>query len=178
MKFLTQKLQLKSLSETGEISGYASVFDLVDGCNDSVQKGAFENSINKFKNGKKPKLLWQHDVNFPIGIITDLREDDYGLLATGRLLFEIPKAKEVYLLLKNKAVDGFSIGYRVGDGYYNGGVHYLTDVDLVEISIVTFPACAEAVVDHVKAVDLQNAACVTALKNISRKLNNFMKGTM
>jgi phage head maturation protease len=75
-------------------------------------------------------------------------------------------------------VEGLSIGYRVGDGYYNGDVHYLTDVDLVEISIVTFPACAEAVVNRVKAVDFQNAACVVALKNISRKLNNFMKGIM
>ncbi|MDR1361870.1 MAG: HK97 family phage prohead protease [Holosporaceae bacterium] len=179
MEFLTQKLQLKSLGENGEISGYASVFNRVDGHQDNLQRGAFKNSLDRFKSGKKPKLLWQHDANFPIGVITDLREDDYGLLTTARLLFDIPKAREVYLLLKNKALDGFSIGYRIRDGYHNNGVHYLTDVDLVEISIVTFPACEEAVVDGLKRMDdgnLSDAICATLLKNISQKLDNFMKG--
>jgi len=56
------------------ISGYASVFNIVDSQNDIVQKGAFEDT--------KPeniKLLWQHDTLKPIGIIKSLYEDDYGL---------------------------------------------------------------------------------------------------
>jgi HK97 family phage prohead protease len=182
MKFLTQNLQLKSLEENGEISGYASVFRIVDGYGDSVEKDAFANSVRKFKEGKKPKLLWQHDGNFPIGVITDIHEDDYGLFVKARLLFEIPKAKEVYTLLKNKALDGFSIGYRVKDGYFDGSVHHLTDIELLEVSVVTFPACEKAVVHNIKANhdraicndDMQK--CLELIKNISRKINNATKG--
>ncbi|MDR3179436.1 MAG: HK97 family phage prohead protease [Holosporaceae bacterium] len=171
---------LKSLEENGEISGYASVFRVIDGYGDSVEKGAFANAIREFKNGKKPKLLWQHDGNFPIGVITDIHEDDYGLFIKARLLFEIPKAKEVYALLKNKALDGFSIGYKIKDEYFDNNVHHLTNIELLEVSIVTFPACEKAVVSDIKA------NCVPAednmqkylelIKNISQKINHATKG--
>ncbi|MDR0968297.1 MAG: HK97 family phage prohead protease [Holosporaceae bacterium] len=151
MKYLTPRLCLKSLDENGEISGYASVFDVVDGYGDVVARGAFKNAVADSIAGKKPKLLWQHDVNSPIGVIEEIREDDRGLFIKGRLLLEIPKAKEVYSLLKNKAIDGFSIGYKIKGNHFRGGRQYLTDIDLLEISIVTFPACEEATVEKVKS---------------------------
>lgn len=151
MKFLTANTCIKSVNEQGEISGYASVFNVVDGYNDAVIKGAFLRSINHFKLQKKPKLLWQHNVNFPIGVIDELYEDDYGLFVKGHLLLDIPKSKEIYSLLKNKAIDGFSIGYKVRDSFLEKGVTYLSDIDLFEISIVTFPACQEALVSTVKS---------------------------
>jgi HK97 family phage prohead protease len=182
MKFSTQNLQLKSIEENGEISGYASVFRVIDGHGDCVENGAFANAVRKFKAGKKPKLLWQHDGNFPIGVITDIHEDNYGLFLKARLLFEIPKAKEVYALLKNRAIDGFSIGYRIKDEYFDNGVHHLTNLELVEVSIVTFPACTEAVVSDVKAdctcvqVNDDMKKCLELIKNISKKINKFTQG--
>lgn len=171
---------LKSLEENGEISGYASVFRVIDGYGDSVEKGAFVNSVRKFKNGKKPKLLWQHNENFPIGVITDIHEDDYGLFIKAQLLFEIPKAKEVYALLKNKALDGFSIGYKVKDEYFDNNVHRLTDIELLEVSVVTFPACEKAIVTGVKTNVLANnhnmQKCLELIKNISQKINHAIKG--
>ncbi|MDR2765941.1 MAG: HK97 family phage prohead protease [Holosporaceae bacterium] len=150
MKFLTPCQHFKSLCDDGEISGYASVFRVADGCGDVVKKGAFKTAVADFKAGKKPKLLWQHDINSPIGVIEELREDDYGLFIRCRLLLEIPRAMEVYHLLKNKAIDGFSIGYRIRDSYHCNNHQYLTDVELLEISVVTFPACGSALVDDVK----------------------------
>ncbi|MDR0555391.1 MAG: HK97 family phage prohead protease [Holosporaceae bacterium] len=150
MKFLTPGLHLKSMDENGEISGYASVFDVLDGHGDVVVNGAFKSAVADFGIGKKPKLLWQHDMHRPIGVIEGIHEDTYGLFVKGRLLLEIPKANEVYFLLKNKAIDGFSIGYKIRHNFFKNNRQYLTDIDLLEISVVTFPACEEAVVGEIK----------------------------
>ncbi|MDR2157727.1 MAG: phage major capsid protein [Holosporaceae bacterium] len=156
MKYLTQHINFKSIAENGEISGYASVFNVVDGYGDVVLNGAFKHTVASFAKGKKPKLLWQHDARSPIGIIEEIFEDNYGLFIKGRLLLEIPKAKEAYSLLKNKAIDGFSIGYKIRNNYFKNNKQYLTDVDLLEISIVTFPVCEAATVEDVKS---ENNSC-------------------
>ncbi|MDR1982792.1 MAG: HK97 family phage prohead protease [Holosporaceae bacterium] len=172
MKYLTQHLHLKSISEDGEISGYASVFNVVDGYGDIVMKGAFTNAVEIFAaGGKKPKLLWQHDVNYPIGVINEIFEDNYGLFVKARLLLEIPKAQEVYFLLKNKAIDGFSIGYKVKNNYFKNNKQYLTDINLLEVSIVTFPACESATVEDVKYCD----NILGKIKAISQKIKEKIK---
>jgi HK97 family phage major capsid protein len=171
--------QIKSQADCGVISGYASIFNEVDGYNDVVLKGAFAKSVNDFKSGKKPKLLWQHDTNIPIGVIEDLYEDNYGLFIKSRLLLEIPKAQEIYALLKGKAIDGFSIGYKIQDGYYNGNIQYLTDVELLEVSIVTFPACEKAQVEKVKSNNNErkttmNKEIQSAIAELNNDINNFI----
>jgi HK97 family phage prohead protease len=158
------------MDENGEISGYASVFDVVDGYGDVVASGAFKSAVADFAVGKKPKLLWQHDVNSPIGVIEEIREDDYGLFIKGRLLLEIPKAKEIYYLLKNKAIEGFSIGYKIKGKRLKNGRQHLTNIDLLEVSVVTFPACEEATVEDVKSRD-------NVLRRI-RALSKKVKGVL
>jgi HK97 family phage prohead protease len=160
------------MQDDGEISGYASVFNMADGYGDVVLKGAFATAVNDFKSGKRPKLLWQHDVNSPIGVIEDIVEDNYGLFIGCCLLMEIPKAKEIYHLLKNKAIDGFSIGYRIRDSYFSNNNQYLTDIDLLEVSIVTFPACQSAVVEDVKS----QLYVLQKIKEISNKLKRKING--
>ncbi len=150
MQILSSNTHIKSINDKGEFSGYASVFDIIDGNNDVVLKEAFTKSIQDFKSGKKPKLLWQHDVRLPIGIIEEMRADKYGLFIKGKLILEIPKVKEIYALLKSKAIDGFSIGYKLNDSYFQDNIQYLTNIDLLEISIVTFPACNKATVEEIK----------------------------
>ena len=173
MKFLSSNVHLKSINDQGEISGYASVFNIIDGYNDAVVKGAFTKSIKDFKSGKKPKLLWQHDTNLPIGVIEEIYEDSYGLFIKSQLILEIPKAREIYLLLKSKAIDGFSIGYRIKDSYFNNNIQYLTDIDLLEVSIVTFPACKEAVVEEVKSSENDNAFYMDLIRSTSNKIKNI-----
>jgi HK97 family phage prohead protease len=177
-KHTTNHVQLKSIGENGEISGYASVFDVVDCHRDTVVKGAFKSTLENFRKRKKiPKLLWQHDASFPIGLIEDIYEDDYGLFLKSRLLLEVPKAVEIYALLKNKAINGFSIGYRIKDSYFSDNVQYLTDIELLEVSIVTFPACELAVVENVKSEigneDATTRCIISQIKSISHKLKNY-----
>lgn len=128
------------------ISGYASVFNIVDSQNDIVQKGAFEDT--------KPeniKLLWQQDTLKPIGIIKSLYEDDYGLKIQAEINNRILLGKETTELVRQKAIDGLSIGFCAKDFEYdNQGVRLLKKVDLMEISVVTFPANRNAGIINVK----------------------------
>ncbi len=134
------------LNETeGIISGYASVFNMVDQHSDLIQKGAF-NGLNK----QKVKLLWQHKTEEPIGVIEEIYEDEYGLYFRARLLLELPQAKEAYELLKAKAISGVSIGFKVQNYDYQGDVRVIKNIDLWEISLVTFPANQKANIIEVK----------------------------
>ncbi len=149
MKYL-ETIKIKSFSEKGEIEGYASVFDEIDSYGDIVVKNAFSQAISDTKKGNMPKLLWQHDISSPIGVINEISEDEHGLFVKAQLLLDLPKAKEIYTLLKNKAIDGFSIGYRIRNQYIKNDHNYLTDLELLEISIVTFPACKSATIENIK----------------------------
>ncbi len=149
------QLDLKSVKKDGTFSGYLSVFGVKDQGRDIVMPGAFTKSLTEHKKkGTMPKLLWQHNPNSPIGIWTDLKEDNHGLKGTGELLLDIPQAKQVHSLLRAKAVDGISIGYRTvdSDDREDGG-RDLKELELWEASVVTFPMLKEATVTDVKNLD-------------------------
>jgi len=151
-KKITYPLELKDLGKegTGEFCGYASVFDEVDSHGDVVKKGAFLRSLED--SSRKP-LLWQHDPEIPIGVIDEIYEDDYGLFVRGKFLLEIEKAREAYALVKSGSISGLSIGYiprkilRTSDG------RVLTEVELLEVSLVTFASNSLAKITEVKNVD-------------------------
>ena len=147
-------LELKFLAETGEFEGYASVFNIVDGVGDRVAPGAFAKSLAACaREGRLPPLLWQHEEDKPIGAWREMREDSRGLFVRGALfLRDIPRAAEAHKLLKEKALSGLSIGYRAVKSRTEPatGVRVLTEVELMEVSLVTFPANAAARVTGVK----------------------------
>ncbi|MBM3617643.1 MAG: HK97 family phage prohead protease [Alphaproteobacteria bacterium] len=145
-----QRLELKHIDDKGNFAGYASVFGVVDNQNDMMLEGAFAATLLDGKHNVK--LLWQHNMDEPIGVFTLLREDARGLYVEGRLLLEVQRAKEAHALLKAGAIAGLSIGY-VPVRYRIDpltGVRLLEEVALYEISLVTFPANAEANVHAVK----------------------------
>jgi HK97 family phage prohead protease len=98
------------------------------------------------------KLLFQHDPNEPIGVWLELTEDTRGLFARGRLMPEVSRAREVLSLMRAGALDGLSIGFRTVKGRTDAktGVRRLDQIDLWEISVVTFPMLPEARVSAVK----------------------------
>lgn len=154
-KTLNVGFQIKSVSDDGTFTGYASVFDVVDSYRDVVKKGAFEKSIARLKgSGDKLPILWQHDSTKPIGTFEEIREDEYGLYVEGKLLIDdVVQAKEAYALLKAKAVRGLSIGYYLKQYEVDKDkeVWNLTEIDLFETSIVTFPANTDAKIVTVKS---------------------------
>lgn len=155
LKKLDRAFKLKAAEgDSGLIEGYGSFFGNVDSWGDVVMPGAFGETLAEHKaKGTLPKMLWQHDTTQPIGVWEEIVEDGTGLRVRGRLLLEVPKAMEAYQLLKAGAIDGLSIGYRVTDGGLNEATraYELRSVDLLEISLVTFPANEEARVLGVKA---------------------------
>jgi HK97 family phage prohead protease len=145
------------VGEDGTFTGYGSVFGNVDGGRDIVAKGAFAESLKAIKESGDPlPALWQHNSREPIGGFDLLEEDDHGLKVGGFLLKgEVVRAAEAYALMKRRIVKGLSIGYYVLEDSWNEkeGIRTLIKLELVEISIVTFPMNEEATIDSVKSMD-------------------------
>jgi HK97 family phage prohead protease len=146
-----------AVNEDGTFTGYGSVFGNVDSYREIVAPGAFAESLKAIKASGDPlPALWQHRSGEPIGGYDLLEEDSRGLKVSGWLLKdEIPRAAEAYALMKRRVVKGLSIGYYVLEDSWNekDRIRTLTKLELVEISIVTFPANAEAQVDSVKSFE-------------------------
>lgn len=152
MKTKDFTLQVKNLSEDGTFTGYGSVNGNVDSYGERVMPGAFAASLAKHqREGTNVLMLWQHNPDEPIGIWEDLAEDAKGLRGTGRLILEVQKAREVYALMKNNAIGGLSIGYREIKATPDGNVRNLEELDLREISPVSFPANRRARIEAVKS---------------------------
>jgi len=145
-------LDLKRVEPDGTFSGYASLFNTEDMGRDIVLPGAFRDSLAE-RGPAGIKLLYQHNPSEPIGIWESLKEDSRGLLAKGRLMLAVARAREVLALMRAGALDGLSIGFRAVTGKRDArtGIRRLARIDLWEISIVTFPLLPEARVAHVKS---------------------------
>lgn len=141
-----------SVDAEGVFTGYASLFGVADLARDIVEKGAFAATLAR-SGPRGVKLLYQHDPTLPIGEWLELREDARGLAVKGRLLPEIAKAREVLAMLRAGIVDGLSIGFRTvrARKEAKSGIRRLLEVDLWEISVVTFPMLPAARVEQVKA---------------------------
>ncbi len=128
------------------IEGYASVFGARDQGQDVVEVGAYATSLGKLaQSGGRVKMLWQHDPTEPIGVWDEVREDAKGLYVKGRILSDVARGREAVSLIEAGAIDGLSIGYRtVKASKGAGGVRRLTELELWEVSLVTFPMLPEA----------------------------------
>lgn len=161
------------------ISGYASVFGKIDKLNDIIKKGSFKNTI---KNPSEIKLLWQHNTSQPIGIITKLYEDDHGLKMEAEINNNVSAGFEASELIKQKAIQGLSIGYQVKKSEFSEtGQRIITEINLLEISIVTFPANSKATICHVKNDQLNDGMLIQGdlvseietIDRIEKKSNNL-----
>ena len=128
------------------IEGYASVFGRRDQGGDVVCPGAYAVSLKALAAaGRRVKMLWQHDPARPIGVWQEVREDATGLYVKGRILDEVAQGREAAALLAAGAIDGLSIGYRTLRAERDGkGTRLLSELELWEVSLVTFPMLPEA----------------------------------
>jgi HK97 family phage prohead protease len=152
IKTLNANFEMKREPDAdGAFEGYASVFNVVDQGMDVVAPGAFTKTLGS---GRKVKMLWQHDTSQPIGVWDEVREDDRGLFVKGRLLKDVRQGAEAIALLRAMAIDSLSIGYRTVEAIEEGqgSVRRLTELDLHEISLVTFPMLESAKITDVKSI--------------------------
>ena len=143
--------------EEGTFFGYGSIFNNTDLGNDVVVNGAFTKSLAR-TGPKGVKLLYQHKSDMPIGVFEEIEEDGKGLKVKGRLALGTQAGREAYELLKMGALDGLSIGFRVSPKgqEYDGKSkkRFIKEVDLMEISLVTFPMNPKARVRSVKGEEV------------------------
>lgn len=168
VKFLREPLS--AVDQDGVFEGYASLFGVADLGKDVVMPGAFADSLRK-RGAGAVRLLWQHDPATPVGRWLSIVEDRRGLRVRGRLNLAVGRAREIHALLRQGAVDGLSIGFRVERARAERptGLRRLEKLDLWEISIVTFPMLPGARVEQVKrtAPDLARAIRIAASRLFS-----------
>lgn len=147
-------LEVKSIDSDGTFSGYGSVFGNLDFDKEVMAEGCFADCLaERSAKGRKIPVLWQHQTNRPLGVYTNVEEDEKGLYVEGKLLTkEVALAKEAYALMKAGAVTGLSIGFWPKESKFDQetGVRTWTRVDVDEVSLVTFPANDSARVEAVK----------------------------
>ncbi len=140
-----------AVSEGGVFEGYASLFGVADLGKDLVVPGAFAASLAR-RGPSGVRMLWQHDAAQPIGRWLSIVEDARGLRVRGKLNLAVGRARDIHALMREGAVDGLSIGFRVERARAERptGLRRLEKLDLWEISIVTFPMLPDARVENVK----------------------------
>lgn len=147
-------LELKALDAEGSFEGYASTFGNRDEGGDIVEAGAFTKSI-KQRGPRGVKMLLDHDPRQRIGAWSSITEDEKGLFVKGQLFMEKQVGKDTHVDLKGGALDKMSIGYRTLKSGEDGRrrARLLKEVDLLEISLVTFAMNEDAAVTRVKAAE-------------------------
>lgn len=167
MKF--ERLEVKfapdDLDQAGVFSGYASAFGNIDRQGDVIVPGAFKATLREWKKEKRlPPMLLQHGLGFsdtdqlPVGKWEEMAEDDTGLQVKGRIInLDTDIGKRVYGAMKEGVLDGMSIGYRAKKFTMGSKPdeprRKLEQLELVEVSIVTFPANGKARVSGIKAAE-------------------------
>ncbi|MCR6734453.1 MAG: HK97 family phage prohead protease [Afipia sp.] len=151
---------------TGTFEGYGAVFGNLDSYGDVIQKAAFKDTLKEWKKAKRlPPMLVQHggwmmtdQDALPVGKWMEMEEDDHGLKVKGRLInLDTESGKRIYGAMREGVLDGMSIGYRAKE--FAVGTkpeeprRTLKKIDLVELSVVTFPANGAARVSQVKSAD-------------------------
>lgn len=129
------------------IEGYGSTFGNTDAGGDIVLRGAFAKSLLN----RKPKMLWQHDTRKVPGVWSEAQEDTKGLYLRGNFV-KTQLGLEAYELSLAGAIDTMSIGYSVTEFEYDAKTRFIKEVDLFEVSLVTFPMNEQAKIVAVKSL--------------------------
>lgn len=118
------------------IEGYASVFNVVDRSNEIIRKGAF---LSQNYIPGDIKLLWQHDITSPVGLVSSIIEDNFGLFISAEIIFNTNLALEAKSLVETSVIDSLSIGFVSEEEKCNSmGQNEILKAKLYEISLVTF----------------------------------------
>ena len=157
---------LASLSRD-EFEGYASLFNVADSAGDVVAPGAFAASL-RARPAPQVRMLYQHLAIEPIGVWEEMREDSRGLYVRGRLVSDVVRAREVRALLAEGALNGLSIGFRTKRARKQGVGRILTEIELWEISVVTFPLLLGS---HVTAIGTKDALA-HVIRNATKRMAN------
>lgn len=159
----------------GTFSGYASAFDVTDSYGTSIKRGSFTRTLADHRREQRfPPMLWSHDTSEIIGKWTSISEDQNGLKVVGHIVSETRRGAEALALMRAGALSGISIGFRtLKDERGPNGTRSITDLDLVEISLVALPANPRARIEQVRSTNPNDLA---RLIEACRNTSNLLKG--
>lgn len=147
-------LEIKNLSEAGEITGLAAAFGNVDHGGDRIMPGAFAATLAEHKAaGTAPAMLLHHKLDRPCGVWTELSETSDGLMAKGKFTLDASDGREAYSLARDGALRGLSVGFQVDDAVAGTDARELKRLSLFEVSLVTVPMNNRARLATVKSID-------------------------
>jgi len=143
---------LKKGSKTLKIAGYANT-TAKDRAGDIVTAEAWAKGVENYR--RNPVLLYQHKHDCPIGRVDNIRVDKKGIYVEGAVSEAAEKNHGVQTLIKDGALKSFSVGFRVKDGKYNreDDSMMITDVELLEISVVSVPCNQDSLFSIRKSFD-------------------------
>lgn len=158
-KTLVSAFEMKAIDEAARtFSGLASTWELDLG-GDVIEQGAFKRTLKNWKKSKKVlPLLDSHGgystVRSAVGKLLDAEENEDGL-ETEFQVIDGPDGDEIFRRVKGGYVDGLSIGYQAVKVRYpeteeeraSGVYRYLSEVKLLEVSVVLWPMNPGARID-------------------------------
>tara|TARA_S200002703_G_scaffold19061_1_gene15522 strand:+ start:4041 stop:6749 length:2709 start_codon:yes stop_codon:yes gene_type:complete len=144
--YLNSSFETKAVtkkSKSLKIAGYANT-TTKDRANDIVTAEAWAKGVDHYR--KNPVLLYQHKHDNPIGRVENIKVDRKGIFVEAAVSEAAEKNHGVQTLIKDGALKSFSVGFRVKDGKYNrdDDSMLITDVELLEISVVSVPCNQES----------------------------------
>lgn len=151
------EVKKESVTAEGDFEGYGSMFGgAPDSGGDIIAPGCFAKTLKaRGRNGNGIALLWSHDSRAPIGVWRSLQEDEKGLFCQGTIH---PRAKPdgipVLDIMRMGGIKGLSIGYQtvLAENDDKKKTRTLKEVELWEISPVTFPMSTRATIMSVKNI--------------------------
>lgn len=169
---MTTGLQFK-FAGGNSIEGYAARFGEKDLGGQTIEAGAFQESIAEIKaSGHRLPMLWAHGPEDVVGSWHDLREHDAGLYAVGGINADVGRGREALSLVKGGDLSGLSIGYMVPPGGREGSS--LIEIKLLEISLVAIPMAPKARVTLKDFSGLEDYAAFLRSAGVSRREAEFM----
>jgi HK97 family phage prohead protease len=177
MNYKTSKFEIKEINETDNIiEGYCAYFNNVDSHGDIIERGAFAKTIKENQN--RIKVLWQHDIDEPIGKPIFMEEDSKGLYVRAKISMT-EDGRDAMILMKDGVVDEMSIGYDVIKDEYKGKNRILKEIRLWEFSPVTFASNDMAKITSAKnfnelLYDLKSTD-KNEIKNAIKRLNELLE---
>ena len=154
--YIDTPFEIKDITETGAFIGIGSCYGNIDDGMDIVAPGAFGQSLVEVAGKSRSiKMLWQHRSGEPIGTYPQLKDTPAGLECHGKIVTKTQRGAEAHELMKAGAIDGLSIGgFTRADSYdQKTGVRTITQFELWEISVVTFPMNSAARIGAVKGIE-------------------------
>lgn len=167
-----ERIEVKAaltVDDAGLIEGIAWPFGSPDRVGDVIDRGAFTKALPPLP------MLASHDQRETVGVWDQIEEAADGLRVKGRLLInDVVRAAEVQALIKAGAMRGLSIGFvDRKSAPRKGGGRNISELELLEISVVAVPAHPGARITSAKELEMTETNTAPDLSALEKKMTDM-----